>query len=431
MIITRNELTRFAAALALLTGIGVAFERAGGPSALAGGEDLKTAPEVVVESAPILRYADTLRYGQTLSQLMLRRGVDDVDWSAVSAAVRNFQPSRVRAGTVFNFAQRHGEPEPHAIVVRASYDTRLHLNKEPATGTWEPTVETIAWRAEPLVIEGSVTTSVSDAVQSAIGNEVLSLEARSMLVWSLAEVYDWSLDFSRDIQPGDRFRVLFEREISAEGETRFRQVLAARIDVGARPRYAFRFDDENGRQAFYDDRGMSMRRELLRAPLEYRRISSGFSRRRFHPILRYNRAHNGIDFSAAYGAPIRSVGEGTVIYAGRRGGYGNLVEVRHNSRTTTRYAHLSRYASNIRVGARIEQGQTIGYVGASGLATAPHLHYEIWLNNRPVNPRGFFQTGDGKPIAPTRKGAFDTERLRLMGLLEPSTAQVAATTAVD
>jgi len=164
---------------------------------------------------------------------------------------------------------------------------------------------------------------------------------------------------------------------------------------------------------------------LLRAPLEYRRISSGFSRRRFHPILRYNRAHNGIDFSAAYGAPIRTVGDGTVSFVGRRGGYGNLVEVRHNSRTTTRYAHLSRYAPGLRVGQRVEQGQTIGYVGASGLATAPHLHYELWVEGRPVNPRRQFQAGDGQPIAANRKPAFDNERQRLIQQLEPPGASVA------
>lgn len=414
MPITRAELTRFAAALALLSGIGVAFARH------SSNDELKTAPEVVVASAPVLTYADTLHSGETLSQLFSRRGVDDVDWSAVAAAVRNFEPSRVRAGTVFSFSQRHGEAEPHAVVVRASYDTRLHLNRAVSTGAWEPTVERIAWRSEPYVVEGSVTTSVSDAIQAAMDDEVLSLEARSMLVWSLAEVYDWSLDFSRDVQPGDRFRVLFERQVSAEGETRFGQVLAARLDIGNKPLYAFRFDNENGSPAFYDDRGLSMKRDLLRAPLEYRRISSGFTRRRFHPILRYNRAHNGIDFSAAYGAPIRSVGRGTVTYVGRRGGYGNLVEVRHNGRTATRYAHLSRYAANLRVGQSVDQGQTIGYVGASGLATAPHLHYELWVNGVPVNPRRQFQAGDGQPIAPARRGAFDAERARLITQLEPT-----------
>jgi murein DD-endopeptidase MepM/ murein hydrolase activator NlpD len=354
--------------------------------------------------------------------------VDDVDWSAVAAAVRNFQPSRVRAGTVFFFAQRHGEAAPHAVALRASYDTRLHLALD-STGSWHPSVERIEWSSQPYVVEGSVTTSVSDAIQQTLDNDVLSLESRSQLVWALAEVYDWALDFSRDVHPGDRFRVLFERQVSSEGETRFGQVLAARLDVGSKPLYAFRFDDESGRPAFYDDRGMSMRRELLRAPLEYRRISSGFTRRRFHPILRYNRAHNGIDFSAAYGAPVRSVGRGTVTYVGRRGGYGNLVEVRHNARTSTRYAHLSRYAG-IRVGQSVDQGQTIGYVGASGLATAPHLHYELWVNGRPVNPRRQFQAGDGQPIAANRKASFETARSQLMRMLEPA-PQVAAERRVD
>jgi len=415
------SLKRFLLAIAVLVGV------AAGPAYRAGYlGGLRTAPAVVVTEPPIQVVADTLQPRETLSELFARRGVTDVDWGVVAAAVRSFDPSRIRAGTIFRFEQRHGDDEPREVVVRTAYDTRVRLVRSSETGTWVSSEERIAWRAEPFVVTGTVTTSVSDAITQAVSDDVLPFEARAQLVWSLADVYDWSLDFSRDVQPGDRFEVLAERMVSAEGEIRYGRILAARLDVGPQPLYAFRFDDADGSAQFYDENGRSMRRELLRAPLEYRRIASGFSRSRYHPILHYSRPHLGIDFGAAYGAPVRSVGKGTVTYAGRMGGYGNLVEIRHNSSTMTRYAHLSGFGPGVHVGARVDQGQTIGYVGASGLATAPHLHYELRINGRAVNPRRQFAAGQGKPLPAARMPAFQEQRRRLLTMLEPPAVAAAA-----
>jgi murein DD-endopeptidase MepM/ murein hydrolase activator NlpD len=410
MLITRPERRALLLTLALLSGAGVAAAHRAG---WFGG--LPVAPPVVVASAPIRHIADTLKSGETLSDLFVRRGASDVNWGALATAVRAFDPSRVRGGTVFTFAQRHGEAAPHAVVVRVAHDTRMHM--ERTAGGWAAREERIAWRSEPFVISGVVESSVSEAITEAMLDEVLPREGRIQLVWSLADVYDWTLDFTRDIQPGDRFRVLAERLVSAEGEMRYGRILAAEIVNGNKPLVAIRFDTPEGRQEFYDENGRSLRREFLRAPLEFKRISSGFSRSRMHPILRYRRAHLGVDFGAAYGAPIRSVGRGTVIRAGRAGGYGNLVEIRHNGTTTTRYAHLSGYARGIREGARVEQGEIIGYVGASGLATAPHLHYELRINGVAVNPARRQQTTPGVPVPANRRDEFERERVRLMEML--------------
>jgi murein DD-endopeptidase MepM/ murein hydrolase activator NlpD len=409
-LISKPERNALLLTLALLSGAGATF-------AYRSSTGLRVAPAVVVASAPIMQVADTLQRGETLSQLFSRRGAGDVNWAALASAVRNFNPSRVKNGTVFTFAQRHGAPVPHAVMVRVAYDTRMHM--ERTAGGWAARTERIAWRTEPLVLSGSIRASgsVSDAITEAIGDDVLPRDDRIMLVWSLADVYDWTLDFTRDIQPGDRFRVLAERMVSAEGEVRFSRVLAAEIINAGRPLAAYRFDTPDGKQEFYDENGRSLRREFLRAPIEFRRISSGFSKSRMHPILRYRRAHLGLDFGAAYGAPIRSVGRGTVTHAGRMGGYGNLVEVRHNGTTTTRYAHLSGYARGIRAGARVEQGEIIGYVGASGLATAPHLHYELRINGRAVNPVRRREITPGQPVPAGRREEFDRERSRLLGLM--------------
>jgi murein DD-endopeptidase MepM/ murein hydrolase activator NlpD len=368
---------------------------------------------------------DTLHARETLSQLFARQGVNDVDWGGVRQAVSGFDPSRVRAGTVFRFTQWVGESSPHAIAVRLAYDTRLVMRKDTA-GAWAASSEHITWRAEPFIVEGSVQSSVSDAITEAIGDEILPRGSRAEMVWSLAEVYDWVVDFSRDVQPGNRFKVLAEREISTEGEVRYGRILAARLDVGPRPLYAYRYDDADGNDAFWDENGRSMKRVLLRAPLEYKHIGSGFSKSRYHPILHYYRPHEGIDFGAAYGAPVRAVGVGTVTFAGRMGGYGNMVEIRHNSSTTTRYAHLSDFGPGIRVGVKVEQSQMIGRVGASGLATSPHLHYELRIHGRAVNPRRLGATGDGQPIAAARRAGFDVERQRLEAMLESSASAPAA-----
>ena len=407
--------------LAFLAGTGAAAAR--GHGHLGG---LRTAPAVVVSSAPVRVVSDTLRARETVSQLFARQGVNDVDWAALARGVRTFDPARMRAGLVFTFRQRHGEEEPHAVAVRVAYDRRLHLARG-ADGAWAISEERIPWRTETFVVQGTVHSSVSEAITGAVGDDVLPLEDRVSLVYSLADVYDWVVDFSRDVQEGDDFRVLAERMVSPEGEVRYGRVLAARLGVGPRPLYAYRFDAENGRQEFYDEHARSMRRELLRAPLEFKRISSGFSSRRFHPILHVSRAHAGIDFSAAYGAPVRAVGDGSITYAGRMGGYGNLVEIRHNGNRSSRYGHLSEFGDGVRVGARIQQGATVGYVGASGLATGPHLHYVLRVGGRAVNPRSQFAAGEGQPLAASRRAAFEAEMRRLEVQLEPATVATSGT----
>ena len=405
------------ASLALLAGIGFVAARQAGHF---GG--LRTAPALVVSGPPVYTMRDTLHARETVSQLFERRGVRGVDFSALAKAVRNFNPGRVKAGMVFSFRQRHGEPEPHAVAVRVSYDSRLHLQRQGER--WAASIENITWRVELLRAEGVIQNTLYDAMDEAVGEDVLPADARRDLVWGLSEVYDWAVDFTRDVQDGDRFEVVAERLVSSEGEVRYGRVLAARLDVAGKAQFAFRFDAAD-RSEFFDEKGHSMRREFLRAPVEFKRISSRFSSRRLQPLLRVYRAHRGTDFAAAYGTPIRAVADGTVQFAGRDAGYGNLIELRHKGSVETRYAHLSGFASGVHEGAGVKQGETIGYVGSSGLSTGPHLHYEYRVAGRAVNPRRQLGVGAGAPIAAAKRAAFESEQQRLMGLLEPKPASVA------
>ena len=418
----RRQVAYLVAALALLAGAAAGLARRQG---FLGG--LRTAPALMVTGAPVETIADTLKSRETVSQLFERRGVTDVDWSSVARAVRNFQPGRLKAGLVFLFQQRHGAASPHAVAARMSRDERLRLRR--VEDHWEPSVERIAWRTESLVVEGSITrdaNSVYDAVDNAIGDTVFSREERSQLVWGMADVYDWEVDFARDLQPGDRFRVLAERMVSGEGEVRFGRVVAARLDLSGRRLYAFDFDN-GGKPAFWDENARSLQREFLRSPLRYRRVSSRFSKSRWQPILHYYRAHLGTDFAADYGTEVRSVGDGTVVFAGREGGYGNLIEIRHPRGFETRYGHLSGFAGGIHTGARVEQSQVIGYVGSSGLSTGPHLHFEVRQGGRAVNPlRELGGAAPGAPIPAANRAAFEQEKRRLLQLLEPSPPAVIA-----
>lgn len=223
------------------------------------------------------------------------------------------------------------------------------------------------------------------------------------------------MDFSRDLRPGDGFRILYERMVRPDGTARTSKVLAVQFDIGGATHDAYLFTVD-GAEDYYDRDGESLRRAFLRAPLEFRRISSSYSTGRFHPILRRVRAHHGIDYAASSGTPIRAVGDGVVQKAGWGGGYGNVVELRHQRGYSSRYAHMHGFAAGIRPGTRVRQGQVIGYVGTTGLSTGPHLHYEFHENGRPINP-GSIKYLTGEPVPSGQRARFRSlvgERVALM-----------------
>src|SRR3989441_1091702 len=223
-----------------------------------------------------------------------------------------------------------------------------------AAAGWVERVETIPWTITRLRVTGTIESSLYDALDKAMADSFLPGPERRQLAWAIADVYDWEVDFSRDLRPGDRFTVLLDRLESPEGERRFGRILAARVDVARTPQYAFYFEEAAGGEGgdavtgFYDERGRSLRRAFLRAPLQFRRVTSRFGAR-YHPVLHRWRAHEGVDFAAAYGTPVRATADGIVARVGREdGGYGNLIEVRHPNGIRTRYGHLSGFARGLR-----------------------------------------------------------------------------------
>lgn len=207
------------------------------------------------------------------------------------------------------------------------------------------------------------------------------------LIMNLAGIFAWDVDFVLDIRGGDDYYILFE-EIYQDGMyVTDGDIIAAEFNNNGRTFKAVRFVDKGGRSDYYTPEGLSVRKAFVRAPVDFSRISSSFNPRRKHPILNTIRAHRGVDYAAPSGTPIKAAGDGKVIFRGKKNGYGNAIIVQHGGNITTLYAHMSRFNNSSRVGRRVVQGQTIGYVGKTGLATAPHLHYEYRLNGVHRNPR--------------------------------------------
>lgn len=206
-----------------------------------------------------------------------------------------------------------------------------------------------------------------------------------MLALQLSDILAWDIDFTTDLRDGDEFKIVVEGYYLNGEFKKYGNILSAEFINNGETYHAYRFE-QNGQYDYYDDKGRSLRRAFLKAPLNFRRISSGFSNRRFHPILKIYRPHHGLDYAAPVGTPVSAIGDGTVIFSGYKGQYGNLVIIRHPNTWKTYYGHLSRIKKGIKKGKKIQQGQVIGYVGSTGLATGPHLHYQLNINNKPVNP---------------------------------------------
>lgn len=237
------------------------------------------------------------------------------------------------------------------------------------------------------------------------------------LIMELAGIFGWDIDFALDIRSGDRFSVLFEQRYVDGHKLGDGAILAAEFVNQGRAVQAVRFVDAEGKSSYYSPDGSSMRKAFLRSPVDFRRISSTFRPERYHPVLGVKRPHRGVDYAAATGTPIKAAGDGKVAFIGTKGGYGRTVVLQHGGKYTTLYAHMSRYKPGLKVGSRVQQGQTIGYVGKSGLATGPHLHYEFRVAGVHRNPLTV-KLPNAEPIQAAYRSAFVQQAESLLGQLD-------------
>lgn len=350
---------------------------------------------------------DTLRKGETLSQLLMRAELAEDEASVLLGELGNYQdPRRLRPGSVVSYRRSFADGTVRGMELRLDADRTLNLQR--SGDGWSGSVEEVPVQKDTVVLTGTVRSSLYAALLHGEGNGVPASERERVADLLADRIFAWQIDFSRDLRPGDEFRILYERLVRPDGTARSGQVLGVQFRINDRDHEAYLFRAPDGSEDYYQRNGESLKRAFLRAPLEFRRISSSFSLSRFHPILKVSRPHNGIDYAASAGTPVRAVGDAVVVRAERSAGYGNLLELRHTRGYSTRYAHLRYFAKGIRAGTRVKQGDVIGYVGMTGLATAPHLHYEFRMNGRPVNPNSVkFITGE--PVASRFRSAFRSQ----------------------
>jgi murein DD-endopeptidase MepM/ murein hydrolase activator NlpD len=273
--------------------------------------------------------------------------------------------------------------------------------------------------------------AVSGSIDGRTNSLVAALDAageRIQLALAMADVFGGTIDFNSDLQPGDGFEVVFEKSTYNGEFAGYGDILAARFVADGREHQAYRWTDPaTGKAAFYDQDGRSLRRFFLKSPLKFEpRITSGFSLRRKHPVHGTYRAHLGVDYGAPHGSAVVSVAAGTVVSAGWAGGGGNQVRIRHARSYETYYLHLSRFAKGIRAGARVTQGEVIGYVGSTGTATGPHLDYRVRKNGVFVNPRvEHSRLPPGEPIAGVHLAAFREQAADLRGRMATVLAESA------
>ncbi|MFQ6103110.1 MAG: peptidoglycan DD-metalloendopeptidase family protein [Candidatus Glassbacteria bacterium] len=319
---------------------------------------------------------DTLGAGDTLDGLFRRRGFTYAELLEIMrASHEHYDLNRLDAGTILSLAVG----EDGAIrTFKCGIDERKILILERQGEGYTASVEEILYETRTRTVKG--------VIQSSLYETLLEAREDPIICLALSEVFAWQIDFNTDLRNGDSYYAIVEERLYDGKPPVFSKVIAARMVNQGRTITAIRFEDPEGHVDYYDPGGKSLKRKFLRSPLRYRRVSSSYSKRRYHPILKIYRPHLGVDYAAPTGTPVVSVGDGIVTYAGSNGGFGKFVRIRHNSIYASTYGHLSRFARGIRKGTVVKQGQVIGYVGASGLATGPHLDYRLTKNNRFVNP---------------------------------------------
>jgi murein DD-endopeptidase MepM/ murein hydrolase activator NlpD len=345
--------------------------------------------------------------GETLAGLLSRAGAQGSDLTAaLTSIIGVYDPRKLRPGQPVSlfFSSNEGQPRLTGIAFRSEPGATVTANRTSG-GAFAARQVLI-----PLTFEIA---RISSQVDGSLYASALNLGATDREVAALADAFAYDVDFQRDVRPGDHFELVFERFYDDQGNTvRTGELLFLSLEThrGARAFYSFLAPGDT-RPDWYDPDGKSARRFLMKTPINGARLSSRFGMRR-HPVLGYTRMHRGTDFAAAIGTPILAAGDGSVVRAAPFGSYGNYVRIRHANGYETAYAHLSRFARGLRAGARVRQGQVIGYVGNTGRSTGPHLHYEVLRRGQQVNPMTL-QVANGRNLSGRDLELFEIERNRI------------------
>ncbi len=352
----------------------------------------------------------SLRRGETLVQVLLRAGLPAGEAHEIAASLRGLVDVRdLKIGQDILIERRSAAPDqpatPHRIGFRPAIDRDVVIERV-AAGAWAANVVPRKLTREIARGGGTITQSLARAAEQAgLPNDILI---------ELIRQFSFDVDFQRDVQPGDRFDVLYERDRDEEGDiVRAGRLLAAELTLSGKALLLFRFEAPNQPPEFFTGAGASVRKALLKTPIDGARLTSSFGMRN-HPILGFSRMHSGVDFGAPAGTRIHAAGDGVVERAGfEASGYGNVVRIRHTPEFTTLYAHMQQFGLGIRPGTRVRQGQVIGFVGSTGMSTGPHLHYEVHQRGKPINPTAL-RMPTGRTLTGPELRQFEAERARLL-----------------
>ncbi len=318
---------------------------------------------------------DVIKPNQTLSVIL---GKHSVKYKDIDELVRNskeiFDVRRIKSGNHFYiFQTKDSVPQTRYFVyqinkieyVRYEFADSILVNREK-----------LEVRIDTVHRSGIIESSLWMSMKNSGVDPNLALE--------LSDIYAWTIDFY-GLQKGDRFIAIYEKKFIDTNYIGLGKIIACRFDNNGQSFFGYRFKQDSIEDIF-DNEGGSLRRAFLKAPLKFRRISSRFSNSRYHPVLKIRRPHHGVDYAAATGTPVHTIGDGRITFVGRKGGYGKRVEIKHNGIYSTGYAHLSRYANGLKKGDFVKQGTTIGYVGSTGMSTGPHLDFRVYKNGQPIDP---------------------------------------------
>jgi murein DD-endopeptidase MepM/ murein hydrolase activator NlpD len=251
-------------------------------------------------------------------------------------------------------------------------------------------------RKEPIPYEVRQET-IAGTIDGSLWNSMQALGENPALIVRLANLFSWDIDFHREIQPGDSFQLIVDKRFRDGKFAGYGDIHAASFTNAGTTYYAFHYTTSNGKSGYYDARGRSLRKDFLRAPLPFLRVSSGYSMSRMHPILGYRRPHRGVDYAAPKGTPIFAVADGTIVGRGYNRSQGNFIILRHSGGMETIYNHMSRFNSKYRKGSRVKQGAVIGYVGSTGYATGPHLDFRMRIGKKYINPQEYYRKHKATP----------------------------------
>ncbi|KZY63787.1 peptidase M23 [Oleiphilus sp. HI0071] len=319
----------------------------------------------------------TVKEGDTLSKLFSQAGYNDTTMYAVlGAGNKNKELTRIYPGETIAFLSDESEKLIRIRLDRSPIES-VYLNRQDDS-SFSTEIATKEPEVELEYVEGVIDSSLFLAGQKAGMSQAQ--------IMGLANIFGWDVDFALDIRKGDAFSLIYEKLYVDGKKYKNGKILAANFSNQGRNLEAVLFTDSSGVSNYYTPSGESMRKAFLRTPVDFARISSHFNLKRKHPVLHKIRAHKGTDYAASRGTPIKATGDGKVVFAGRKGGYGNAVILQHGQKITTLYAHMTKFARNVKTGKRVKQGQVIGYVGSTGLASGPHLHYEFRVNGVHKNP---------------------------------------------